>query len=558
MPEIASIKVNNISHDIVDTQARERIGELDKLNTTNKNSLIDAINEVKETAENGNIPDVPVVAEMDTEALIFPYRSPNLWDGSYNIGSFKPLTGEIDTTNTTNYWTEVELEPNTEYTVYGLNWMVKYPADMSYSVANYKKLTAVNGTYLPVTFNSGNTFKYCRFGVAPHPSDATNVKYFGNQPCFIVKGSIPSEPIGEKVKYFMPEDIKPHSFYRSVQSKLKDLYNPFKPTAVATAGDSITQGVHSANKPLIVNCYAKLLGDYILEMFHNKIHRIPLISEHVIHYDSGRSVNLETSSVLNQGDTYIQMDFYGSYIGVSSYNGEKKDVNVSIYIDGELYATHNFYQTDTTEWVDENLSMDYHTIRVEADGQIALGSFNIKKYVTFANRGISGHKSLNLRILFSEERIFDNDDIIFCMIGTNDRINGNFSLYDFNLRQVFKHGLEKMGKEVILMSATPSVRETYSDDILNVDGDPMTEKYYPNKMKDIVAWVNIISGMENEEIISFHNWLLDYMDTENRFRRIAGEEELTLDYFFNDGLHPTEECHRLMFNYLIKQLGFAV
>jgi phospholipase/lecithinase/hemolysin len=48
------------------------------------------------------------------------------------------------------------------------------------------------------------------------------------------------------------------------------------------------------------------------------------------------------------------------------------------------------------------------------------------------------------------------------------------------------------------------------------------------------------------------------MNTENRFRRIAGEEELTLDYFFNDGLHPTEECHRLMFNYLIKQLGFAV
>ena len=40
MPEIKDIKVNNVSHDLVDEQARKNIGDLSKLNTNSKNSLV--------------------------------------------------------------------------------------------------------------------------------------------------------------------------------------------------------------------------------------------------------------------------------------------------------------------------------------------------------------------------------------------------------------------------------------------------------------------------------------------------------------------------------------
>lgn len=567
MANIKEVRHQGKTFDIQDKVARDSIGDLSTLETTKKGNLVEAINEARQSGGgsgtvsndyssatnkpkingvelNGNkttkdlnisyndltdIPSGSSTGDINTDEFILPTKTINLWDGTYKQGKLNYNTGEIDTT-VASYYAEIELEQNTDYVLYSSGLYVLYPEDMTYSKKNY-----LNSGYVPVTFNSG-TFKYIRFWVHSKPTNNAHLlnKYF------LIKGTeVPYNITEYKDKYFVPTDLKDKSFYRSVPYKLQDLTNPFKPTAVAMAGDSITQGVHSANHDDIVNCYAKLFGDYILDRFNNKIYNIPLYDERVEHYGKSTYYSGETGLVLGP-DGYVKMDFYGSYISVGTYNGAKPDVTISIYIDDELFDTFNFATNDSTKWENETLTMGYHTIKVT--GNTTLGYIGVKKYVTFANRGVSGKTSTFIRDSFANTHLFDNDDIIFCMIGTNDRSGINHGLYDYNIRQVFKHGAEAMGKQVVLMSATPVPREYYPAD------NPVSAINLETKMKDIVAWVNGIGGKENEQVISFYNWLIDY----------AQEVQRPLDEFFNDGLHPTEECYRLMFEHLVRECGWGI
>ena len=570
MANIKEIRKNGTSYNMEDTIARDSIGDLSQLETTNKSNLVEAINEARKSGGSGetstdttnyndlsNKPQINGVelngnkttkdlnisyndladkpsgstGDINTDEFILPTKTINLWDGTYKQGKLNYNTGEIDTT-VASYYAEMELEQNTDYVLYSSGLYVLYPEDMSYSKKNH-----INPGYAPVTFNSG-TFKYIRFWVHSKP---TNNAHLMNK-YFLIKGTeVPYNITEYKDKYFVPTDLKDKSFYRSVPYKLQDLTNPFKPTAVAMAGDSITQGVHSANHDDIVNCYAKLFGDYILNVFNEKIYKIPLYDERVEHYGSGTYYSGETGLTI-PSTGYVKMKFYGCYISIHTYNNAKPTVAIDIYIDDELFETFNFADNDTTIWENETLTKDYHTIKIIPKDKITLGSIGIKKYVTFANKGVSGITSTTVRDYFANSHKFDNDDIVFCMIGTNDRANGNPALYDYNVRQVFKHGLESMGKQVILMSATPAPREYYPED------NSQTNINLNNKMKDVVAWVNGIAGKENEQVISFYNWLIDYAYEHNR----------PLDEFFNDGLHPTEECYRLMYEHLVRECGWGI
>ena len=99
-----------------------------------------------------------------------------------------------------------------------------------------------------------------------------------------------------------------------------------------------------------------------------------------------------------------------------------------------------------------------------------------------------------------------------------------------------------MGKQVILMSSVPSAREFYPV------GEENSEITLATKMKDICDWVNMIGAKENEQVISFYNWLLDYAYEHNR----------PIGEFFNDGLHPTEECYGLMYEHLVRECGWGI
>lgn len=565
MVNIKEIRQDGKAYSISDEQARQNIGDLSKLQTTDKRSLVNAVNEIK-SSSSGNVGGTTDYSELTNKpkvngvelvgdksldelgitipsdngdsggscsCIITPYTSPNLWDGTYKQGKLNYNTGAIDETQS-SYYAEIELEPNTDYVVYCNSPYVLYPEGMTYSKSNNHAVSDV-----PVAFNSGS-FKYIRFWVALPPADNAHLA----KQHYLIKGTSPAKVGRKKEAYFLPTDIQDRSFYRSVPYKLRDLADPFKPTAVAMAGDSITQGVHSANHADIVNCYAKLFGDYILGQFNEKIHNIPMFDERVERYGSSTYYSGESGIVLKNA-AYVQMDFYGAYVAVNTYNGQKPSTSVDVYIDGQLHTTFNFADNDTTTFVIDDLSMEHHTIKINpagGSGSIVMGSFGIKKYVTFANRGVSGIASVKIRDYHAVSHLFDNDDIVFCMIGTNDRGGTNPALYDFNVRQVFKHGLEAMGKQVILMSGPPAPREYWDVN------DEKSNAGFPYKMRDIVAWVNAIAGKDNDQVISFYNWLID----------LALEQNRALDEFFNDGLHPTEECYRLMYEHLLRECGWGI
>ena len=484
-----------------------------------------------------DIPDVEV-----TTNNIIPYVSPNLWNGEYKVGQLTYNTGVIDETKTDYYYAEMEVEPNTDYTILTAHkyWFVLYAdSNFEYKTTNYKKLD----TYEPYTFNTGNN-TYIRFQCGNNEvDDAAFKNYHLYRRMWLIKGTEIPYKIGAYGRNFAEKDLPSHSFYRSVASKLQELTNPFKPTHIVMLGDSITAGYHSYNHAYIENCYAKLFGDYLIERFDGKVYEIPFFDERVEAYNSSYYAGLETGCVF-AATGYAKIKFYGSYLSLTTYNGQKPDSTISVYIDGEetAFATYNFLENESTKWETNELTDDYHTAVIRFSTTATMGSIGIKKYVSFSNLAVSGINSTTVRTRFAGGREFDNADIIFCMIGTNDRVSGNLGLYDYNIRQVFKHGLEKMGKKVVLMSATPSPREKYPEESETYEGN------YLNKMVDVVAWVNLIGGKENEQVISFYNWLIDY----------AEEQNIELDTFFNDGLHPTEECHALIYKHLVRECGFGI
>lgn len=592
MSEIVDIKVNNVSHDIVDAKARERIGELDKLNTTNKNSLVDAINEAMNNGGGASttppvtsynkLLDKPMInnktlqgqmtaeelglqstllpganikivnntisaiggvgGSADTSNLILPHINENLINENELIGGTIAANGDF-TESTTAYVTDfIELKPNTYYQVYSSSYFVLYPEDKTYVNTNYYDIKKHHSR--PYTFNTGNTIKYIRISVKK--SREWSHKYF-----LIEKEQYSDvndlKPYG---RYFVRDNIEKYNFYKPVVYKTRDLYNIFKPTAICMEGDSITDGVKTAHS------YANQFIEYVLDNFNDKKFQVPIFDEHVVncvesYYPGHTGGATLTKARAKTGEItthdYLELSFYGSYFGVNTYANFAADVPIDVIIDDELYAVINFSQY--ANWNTEELSMDYHTARIQISDSYEIpsdktgvtstvGSFEVKKYVTAENIGVWGSGSQSKLVRYKNGE-YDKYDIIFCMIGTNDRTTEGYpGIWDYNIRQTFKHGLEAMGKEVVIMSATPSSREW-------IDNDKKHTGFY--QMKDVVNWTNSIGAKDNEEIISFYHFFMNWAD-------LTGQDVETL---LGDGLHPNLKGHTLMCEYLIERCGWG-
>ena len=351
-------------------------------------------------------------------------------------------------------------------------------------------------------------------------------------------------------KYFTRNDIEKYNFYKPVVYKMRDLYNIYKPTSICMEGDSITDGQKTAHS------YANQFIQYILENFNDKMFQVGVFDEHVVNcvesYYSGHTggatltkARLNASSDVITTHDYLELSFYGTYLGINSYAGQMPTTPLDVIIDGELHEIINF--GESTHWSTEDLSMDYHTVRLQISDtavieklsvNATIGGFEIKKYVTAENVGVWGSGSQS-KLERYRSGFYDNYDIIFCMIGTNDRTTECYpGLWDYNIRQTFKHGLEAMGKEVVIMSATPSSREW-------IDNANKHTGFY--QMKDVVNWTNSIGAKDNEEIISFYHFFMNWSD-------LTGQDISTL---LSDGLHPNLKGHTLMCEYLIEKCGFG-
>lgn len=157
------------------------------------------------------------------------------------------------------------------------------------------------------------------------------------------------------------------------------------------------------------------------------------------------------------------------------------------------------------------------------------------------NNGCGGITSTqvreNLTKLYSEE-----DDIVIIMLGTNDRKqqNGMNILFE-NLSYIVSY-LKDRNKKVILMSPNPSTNKN--------------ESYFNRlyHMEDVNNIIEDVSKNQEVEFISHYNYIQEYLlSIGSTIDEIMIEENCQ-----NDGLHPTDKVHYLIFKNIIQSLKLGV
>lgn len=185
------------------------------------------------------------------------------------------------------------------------------------------------------------------------------------------------------------------------------------------------------------------------------------------------------------------------------------------------------------------------------DGEVIVGRWNIntrgycwanllKNYLqskfvcTVKNWGMSGGTSKDL-VNNMETLIEVDDDIIICMIGTNNRSlkDGKKLLYD-NLIAIGNYA-KKLGKEIIFMSSIPS----------SIENETFGNKYF--HMEDVDFIIMSAAAYFNQEYISIYKEMMNYCDLKN----------ITIDSLLVDGLHPNDTGYLVMFNIICDKLGIA-
>jgi lysophospholipase L1-like esterase len=134
--------------------------------------------------------------------------------------------------------------------------------------------------------------------------------------------------------------------------------------------------------------------------------------------------------------------------------------------------------------------------------------------------------------------VTDSDDIVICMIGTNDRNTGIATKQEFynNLKEIHDK-VKAKGKEIIFMSNMPA-------SVAN-ETDPNNPKDY--HMEDIDYITMKVTSDLKLEYISLYKELMEYSDMKN----------ISIDSLLSDGLHPNDEGYKAMFNIICDRLGIG-
>ena len=162
------------------------------------------------------------------------------------------------------------------------------------------------------------------------------------------------------------------------------------------------------------------------------------------------------------------------------------------------------------------------------------GKFNCN----VTNFGCTGTTSQFIVTNF-DNLVTENDNIVICMIGTNDRNQGTTAqlTYYNNLKIIYTKAKEK-GCDIIFMSGIPAsvVNET----------DVNNPKDY--HMEDVDNIILKLSSDLHIEYISLYQEFTKYCETKN----------ITIDSLLNsDGLHPNDNGYAVMYKLIMQQLGLG-
>ncbi len=201
--------------------------------------------------------------------------------------------------------------------------------------------------------------------------------------------------------------------------------------------------------------------------------------------------------------------------------------------------------------IDEMSGSNGCSFRVNTKGVCWANSF--KKYIEtkyphvtvncWGTRGMSahswltrGHTENNVFKNCLEQLITDEDELVICLIGTNDRSQGaNIEEFALNMTTVINYILGK-GKKLLLMSSLPASLANENDG---------TQHFH---MEDVN---NLLCNFAN----NYNLWFVSLYNEVNKYLRNTGT---SLDSILGDGLHPNDAGYDLMYKLLLEALGFGV
>ena len=158
--------------------------------------------------------------------------------------------------------------------------------------------------------------------------------------------------------------------------------------------------------------------------------------------------------------------------------------------------------------------------------------FESKLGITVLNYGTTGANSLTI-VNGLSQLIDGTEDIVICMIGTNDRSNNTMAQFYANLQTIYNY-CNNLGIDIIFMSSIPA----------SVTQDAGETKH----MEDIDHVVMKVSAYYQQEYISVYK----------RFIEHCRNTGVTIDSLLTvGGLHPTDAGYVVMFEIICNALGIA-
>lgn len=179
------------------------------------------------------------------------------------------------------------------------------------------------------------------------------------------------------------------------------------------------------------------------------------------------------------------------------------------------------YEDDEYEFRESN-----HTGETWANGFRTYIHSNFME-IDFLNSGIGG-RSTEWAVEHQSTWLSDNEDVVFVMLGTNDRLSGDLDLLNQNLRS-FLSFVDDNSNTMVVMSPPPA-----SSDV-----------EYEFGAKEINELVKRISEENNYTFISHYEHFNEYVE--------ENDIEMT-DLIHPDGTHPIEKGYHEMWRHIKSEL----
>lgn len=262
---------------------------------------------------------------------------------------------------------------------------------------------------------------------------------------------------------------------------------------------------------------------------------------------------------LNQNDTDIKATIGTETIGTTAttLKGAIKEVkgiadNNTIQLNArmkDIFSITRDIQNKKIKIIGDSITAGYGGANYNLDGEYIYGTYKVnsnghcwandlKTYLennfscTVKNYGITGINSSDIVSNISN-LIFADDDIVICMIGTNNRLlNDGITRLKNDLISIYNY-VKNLGNEIIFISSIPATTEdenTREHTMLEIDN----------------AIMNVSSSL-NLEYISLYKEFTTYIET----------RDINLSDLLSDSVHPNDIGYDVIEYLILNKLGFA-